>query len=126
MTVICAGRALLLAEHPRSRPHLWLVLTDPAGRPPQVVAVMVRTVTSFTDATLVLDVGDHPFIKHKSSVHYSTARLFRVDAIHRAIQRTQCHLQPDMSEQLMERVRQGLLDSPFTIKAVREYCRKRF
>lgn len=126
MEILRAGRTLLLRELPDSRPHLWLVLTDPAGTPPEVVAVMVRTATAFTDRTVVLSVGDHPFIRRPSSVHYSTATFFRVDAIQRAILRRQCHLREDMSPELLQRVRQGLLDSPFTVHAVRDYCRERF
>ncbi len=126
MDIICACRTFLLHESQESKPHLWLVLTDPVGRPPEIVAVMVRTATSFTDKTVILNVGDHPFIRHPSSVHYSTAAFFRVDAIQRAIQRGQCYLQEDLSADLLEQVRQGLLTSHFTVNAVRDYCRECF
>jgi hypothetical protein len=33
---------------------------------------------------------------------------------------------PDASEDLLGRVRAGLLASPFTVNAVRDYCRQRF
>ena len=128
MEIIRAGRTLLLLLHkiPQSKPHLWFVLTDPTEKLPEVVAVMVRTLRSFTDKTVILDVCDHPFIKHPSSVHYSTATFFRVDAIQRAIQCRQCHLKEDMSEGLLQRVRQGLFDSHFTVNAIRDYCREFF
>lgn len=128
MDIIRAGRTLLLIlrEVPDPKPHLWLILTDPIGIPARVVAVMVRTVTTFTDKTVVLNAGDHPFIRHQSSVHYSSARFFRVKAIQRALRRKQGYLQEDMSAELLQQVRRGLLDSPFTIPAVREHCRERF
>ncbi len=128
MEIIHAGRTLLLLLHeiPQSKPHLWFVLTDPTEKLPEVVAVMVRTLRSFTDKTVILDVGDHPFIKHPSSVHYSTATFFRVDAIQHAIQCRQCYLREDMAEGLLQRVRQGLLDSPRTVNVVREHCRELF
>jgi hypothetical protein len=33
---------------------------------------------------------------------------------------------PDVSGDLLRRVRAGLLASPFTVNAVRDYCRPRF
>ena len=126
MEVVRAARALLLAEQPQFKPHLWFVVTDPDGVPPRVVAVMLRTATRFTDTTLVLHPGDHPFVRHESSVHYSTARWFRVSSILAAVRGGRCHLMPDASEDLLGRVRAGLLASPFTVNAVRDYCRQRF
>jgi hypothetical protein len=35
-------------------------------------------------------------------------------------------MMPDVSEDLLRRVRAGLLASPFTVNAVRDYCRPRF
>jgi hypothetical protein len=73
MDLIAAGRTLLLRETPHAKPHLWLVLTNPDGNPEEIVAVMVRTHRAYTDATVVLEPGDHPFIHHRSSA--TTQRL---------------------------------------------------
>src|SRR5688572_21180620 len=126
MDLVAAGRAFLLSWHPLEKRHLWLVLTNPDGNPARVVAVMVRSRRRFTDDTVVLDVGDHPFIKHPSSVHYSSAAIFRVEQITRAAKHNHCHLQPDMSPALLKQVRAGLLTSQFTVKAVSAYCATRF
>jgi hypothetical protein len=126
MDFVAAGRAFLLSWEPQEKRHLWLVLTDPDGNPPRVVAVMVRSRRHFTDDTVILDAGDHPFIKHPSSVHYSSAALFRVEQITRAAKRNHCHLQPDMSKALLMKVRAGLLTSTFTVKTISAYCRTRF
>jgi len=90
------------------------------------VAVVLRTATRFTGTTLVLRPGDHPFVRHESSVHYFTARWFGVSSILSAVSGGRCHLMPDASEDLLRRVRGGLLASPFTVNAVRDYCRPRF
>lgn len=126
MNVIGAGKSLLLAEPPLYKPHLWFVLTDPEGNPEKVVAVMVRTATRFTDSTVVLRSGDHPFVKHDSSVHYSTAQYLSISGLTKAIKSGRCHPKADMSQQLLDRVRHGLLESPFTVNAIRDYCRSRF
>ena len=126
MELVRAGRALLLRESPDAKPHLWFVITDPEGTPPRVIAVMLRTAQHFTDPTVVLAPGDHPFIHHESSVHYSTARWFSVNAISKAFLAGHCSLQADMSAPLLTRVRDGLLRSQFTVNALREDCRRCF
>ena len=126
MNVIGAGSSLLLSEPPLYKPHLWFVLTDPEEKLDRVVGVMLRTVTKNTDETVILGPGDHPFIKHASSVHYSTAKWFSVEALTKAMQKGRCHLRETMTPELLVRVREGLLESPFTVRAVSEYCGARF
>lgn len=126
MNPITAGSAILFSEPPLNRPHIWYVLTEPEGKPPAVIAVMMQTVKRHTDETVVLQPGDHPFIKHASSVHYSTARRLEVPALLRAMESGRCHLRDSMTPALLARVRQGLIDSPFTVNAVRDYCLPRF
>ena len=87
---------------------------------------MLRTTRRHTDGTLILDIGDHPFVKHESSVHYSSAQEFKVRAILREVSRGRCHLRESMSSNLLERVRRGLLDSPYTVHAIRDYCAERW
>jgi hypothetical protein len=124
--MIAAGSTMLLAEPPHLKPHLWFVLTDPFGQPPQVVAVMLRTVKSYTDTTVILQAGDHPFIRHPSSVHYSTARAFKITAIDRTIASGHCHLRQPATAQLLETLRKGFAESPYTVNAVRDLCKGRF
>lgn len=123
MDFIRAGRSLLLSEPPLYEPHLWFVLTDPnhAGK---VVAVMMRSAKAYTDPTLVLDVGDHPFIRHASAVHYSTAQLLSVSEIRAALKSGRCHPKEDMTRELLKRVRAGLIVSPRTVRVLSNYCRK--
>lgn len=87
---------------------------------------MLRTATEFTDDTVVLQPGDHPFVRHATAVHYSTADLFRVEKLLNAMQRGECRLRQDMSETLLEKVRDGLLRSPFTIHRIRDLCEELF
>src|SRR5574337_133690 len=126
MDFVRAGRSILLRETSHAKRHLWFILTDPCEHSPRVVAVMLRTATHFTDTTVILHPGDHPFVHHPSSVPYSTARYFQVCAISRAIREGHCSHQHDMSTDLLQRVRTGLITSPFTINAIRDYCRNRF
>jgi len=126
MILVCAGRSLLFQAPNDEKPHLWFILTDPEGDRNRVVAVMLRTVKEYTDKTIILEPGDHPFIKHSSSIHYSSARFFEAEAISHALRKGHCRLQEDMSSDLLRRAREGLLKSPFTVNAIKDYCRGRF
>jgi hypothetical protein len=66
-----AGRALLVRDAAMGT-HLWFVVTDPD--PHAMVLVMLVSVKPHTDRTLVLEEGDHPFVRHPSSVDFGTAR----------------------------------------------------
>lgn len=122
MNLVRAGSTLYLSEVPGAKPHLWLVVTDPYGNPPEVVAVMVRTPKTFTDETVLLEVGDHPFIERRSCVHFSSAQRFRVSAILKRASDGHCELRSDMTKRMLARVRAGLRSSPFTVNAIRDYC----
>lgn len=126
MDFVAAGRAFLLSEYQHQKLHLCFILTDPDCNPAKVVGVMVRTRKRFTDDTVILCPGDHPFIKHESAVHYSTADFFTVAKIVKCADQGHCHIQPDMTPELLRRVRQGLLDSPYTVRGVKDYCCSRF
>lgn len=129
MDVIKAGRTILLRPRDNKfphKPHLWLVLTDPPSPNGIVVAVMVCTQTKFSDSTVILKVGDHPFIRHDSSVQFSSARYLQIPFILKEMEGGRCHLRKDMSRDLLKRVQEGLLISPRTVIAFREYCKKCF
>lgn len=118
-----AGRSILFSEPPLYKPHLWFILADPDSAD-KVVAVMLRSVKAYTDSTLVLGVGDHPFIRHPSAVDYSLAKRLSVAEIRAALKSGRCHPKEDMSRDLLARVRAGLLVSPRTVRALADFCRK--
>ncbi len=126
MDIIGAGRTLYFYKEGYAKPHLWLVLTDPKGDDNKFVAVMVKTRMSKSDSTTILVVGDHPFITHESCVDYGTADFFFVGNIQRKFSKGNCSLREDMSQSLLKLVRQGLLISPHTVHAIRDYCEARF
>lgn len=126
MKLLGAGRAILWRHTPGSPFHLWFVLTDPSGSPETVIAVCLKSKKRFTDDTVILGPGDHPFIRRESSVAYSTAGRFRVKELTAALAAGTCHLKEDMSAELLERVRAGLLKSQYTVNAIRQECQRLF
>ena len=98
------------------KPHLYFVLSELTSSN-EVVAVMLVTARSYTDPTLELDVGAHPFIERKSAVTYSTANFYRERALlHHGT------LKSDMTDSLLKEVRLGLLRSPYTVRRIRGIC----
>jgi len=123
MNLIRAGRSFLLESSPGEGYHLWFILTDPVEPGGRVVAVMLRTQERYTDATVVLNIGDHPFVKHPSSVDYSSANFFLVPRIKRAIEKGRCNLKEDLSRAVLERIQKGLSASQHTPNSIKAYCR---
>ena len=126
MDILGAGRTIYLRGTPSNvpSPHVWFILTDPDRD--RVVAVMIQSVKSFTDDTLVLVAGDHPFVRHETAVQYGTANYFSVRRLLEACAQNRCTLLEDMSAGLLARVRAGLLASPRTVHAIMDYCRPLF
>lgn len=106
--------------------HLWFVLTDPEGTPGKVVGAMLTTKRRYSDPTVTLDVGDHPFVKHESAVDYKKVEFLKVEKLDRAVRFGQCHPREDMSADLLRRVRAGLFVSPHTADYFKRYCEERF
>ena len=100
MDIVVSGSALLLRDPNRTKFHLWFVLTDPEGVDGLMVAVMVCTMKVFADETVVLEPGDHPFIKHRSCVAYSSAKYVKRSRIEVALRDRHCFLKESMAEEL--------------------------
>lgn len=106
-------------------PHLWIVVTDPSGTPPEVAIVSLSSDKPGKDDTVKLGPGDHPFIRKPTVVFYPDTRLMPVQAIISEIRNAQANFHADCSEDLLERVRQGLLASPATPRRMKAYVRGR-
>ena len=126
MADIYAGRSIVLPKTSGATPHLWIVLTEPEGYPPEVVIVNLTTRKPDSDTTLTLNAGDHPFIEHETVVYYADARLAKAGGIEQIVKYAGYGFHDDCSSDLLKRVRRGLLDSRYTPKKIKEYCKSRF
>lgn len=66
-----AGDSFRFADG-RDGGHLWFVISS--GQLDPVVVVSVTTWRADKDHNCVLEVGDHPFLKHKSCIAYDLAK----------------------------------------------------
>lgn len=125
MDLIGAGRAVIFTDSFVQTAHLTFILTDPDPETRKLVIVSVMTRRHFSDPTVIINPGDHEFIRHESAVHYDTARFCPIRKLEQAIKNNAGHWQPDMSRALHERVCAGLLTSSRTIHEVKDYFRNR-
>jgi len=61
-----------------------IVITQPDADA-NAVCVSVTTQRSYSDVTVFLKVGDHPFIKHESVIHYADARILDLRKVQAAL-----------------------------------------
>jgi len=115
---IYAGRTLFLT----AGGHLWVVVTEPVGDPTQVVIVNLTTARGGSDSTVILEPGEHPFVSRPTSVRYSDARLANVTTL-QALAGGPGDTHQDFATEVLGRIRQGLLDSPFTPEWLKGFCR---
>lgn len=127
MKWVKAGFCFNLVSQRTQLPHLWVVITNPEGSPPEVAAVNLTGHKDGADETVIINVGEHPFITKKTVVKYAAAGVVQAERIERAIEddlslphRTPC------SPELLEKIRRGIFASRFTPPAVKSFCRDKF
>lgn len=66
----CGDTFLMPAPGGIATPHLWIVVTEPDPVSNLCGIVSVTTLRNSKDQTVILRVGDHPFIRHESTIFY--------------------------------------------------------
>jgi len=122
----CGGTFLMPAPGGVATPHLWIVITEPDRASNLCAIVSVTTLRNSKDQTVILRVGDHPFIRHESTIFYGDGmivdarRLENEIAAGLAVRREEC---PAATLQL---VQQGVTASPFTRPKFLRFCREQW
>lgn len=121
-----SGDTLLLTGGGVQPPHLWVILWGPAGPADAYLAVMLTSLRSHSDRTCILDVGDHPFIRHPTSVSYrEVMRVTRERLSELAANGTARPRRP-VTGAVLERVRAGFFASAHTQHAYVEMAEAQF
>lgn len=87
--------------------HLWIVLSDPSIDPTRVLIVNLTTYDRYEDQAVILNVGDHPFVAHKTCVAYSRARTASDAQLEQLKTRGKLTPHTPVSRELLERLRLG-------------------
>jgi hypothetical protein len=122
----CCDTFLMPAPGGIATPHLWIVVTQPDAETNLCAIVSVTTLRNSKDQTVILRPGDHPFIRHESTIFYGDAmivderRLRSEIAAGLALAREKC---PSATLKL---VQDGVAASPFTRPKFLRFCRERW
>lgn len=87
--------------------HLWIVLSDPALNPTNVLIVNLTSQTPGKDSTCVLNVGDHPFIRHPTIVYYGKARSVTDALLEQCVREGAINLAIAMERAVLKRIIDG-------------------
>lgn len=104
--------------------HLFIVLTPPDGIPPKIVLVNISTRQARSDTTTIVLAGEHPFLTNQESIiRYDQAEIVDANTLINAVntKNEYCH-RVDISDNLHERICNGLLQSDETPQEVIDYC----
>lgn len=121
-TRIYAGRTFHLPSDLTDEMHLYVAITGSEGYPEETVVIVNFTSEGSRksyDTTVTLDIGDHRFIKHGTVVNYADAEIATVDYVQRAVKSGLSSFDEDCSDELLETLQQGALDSDFTANEIR-------
>ena len=110
------------------KPHLWIVLNDPAGSGRAAMANITthnaETRHRCSAQCLIVRHGEHPFVEagHDSCVRYAEM-LYPLDTITRAAEHPDTERREPLSPALLRRVRQDALDSDRVARAIKDAVR---
>lgn len=118
-----AGQTILLPKPGHDTAHLWVILTAPDAQG-QVLLINFTTLRPHSDATVVIQSGEHPFVVHSTVAHYADVRLTGASAIEAAITSGHFRTHQDCSAALLGRLIAGVLASPYAPEKIKRYVSK--
>jgi hypothetical protein len=114
------GDTFMLEDEDEAGEHLHVILTNPSLAD-EIVTACICTRRRWTESLVIVQPGDHPFIRHESAVPFRFSVITTTSAIQNAVSRGQARLKEPASPELVRRIIAGLLDSDFTPPGVRAY-----
>jgi len=102
--------------------HLFVMLLDPRTDKKETIIVNLDKLTSpRQDQTTVLNTGDHEFIKRPTYVNYRMARIISEKDLLELVNSGIAIKRTPMENGVLQRIREGVLKSPFTPGGVCEF-----
>ncbi len=115
--MLACGDTYLAGDIDYEEFHLWIILTPTDLN--EVVVVNVTTRHKRSDTTVIINPGEHPFIKQESVIAYRFAKVKTVAEIEKAISEGTAIRREPISASLLERIRGGLMQSDHAENGVR-------
>ena len=92
--------------------------------PPKWVMVNMTTFRPNVDTTVILYIGDHPFVRHKTVINYGDAHFCEIMKINEALKKELVSIKDPVSDNLLQKIQNGLLESMETPKISRNTAEK--
>ncbi len=109
----CGDTFLMPAPGGAATPHLWIIVTQP-----------VTTLRNSKDQTVILRAGDHPFIRHDSTIFYGDAMIVDARRLEAEIAAALALVRETCPPATLKLVQDGVAASPFTRPKVLRFCRE--
>ena len=110
----CGDTFLMPAPGGAATPHLWIIVTQPDPQTQECAIVSVTTLRNSKDQTVILRVGDHPFIRHDSTIFYGDAMIVDARRLEAEIAAGLALVREKCSPTTLKLVQDGVAVSPFT------------
>jgi hypothetical protein len=101
---------------------MWVVVAELPGSPEQVVAVSLTTRRDGCDTTVILDPDDHKFIVRETVIDYGNTRIFDRNELVDRINKKFFGTNDPFKDDIVKRLQQGLVSSPFTPNGIKTIC----
>ncbi len=105
--------------------HLWIFVIEPNSSGLALMVNLTSKKSHSVDLTVVLNVGDHPFITHETVVNFIDATDVNIGLIDQAVQMGQAKLHSPCSKVLLEKIQKGFISSPFTKNKLKTHLKSR-
>ncbi len=96
--------------------HLWRIISDPQKDAGQVVMVRFLPFREGVEETLIVQSGDHPFVKHDTCVDYAVALIVTGAQLEALKASKRLKPKPDLSPKLLADIREAVPRSRIPLK----------
>jgi hypothetical protein len=106
-----------------STAHLWVIVTEP-DPDERFLIVSLTSLKGSKDQTVILHVGEHPFLKWATCVAYAQSDLINTDRFKEILASGNAKMHANLSPQRTALILDGFLASDFTKKRIVEFVKR--
>lgn len=121
--MLVCGDCFLAGAEEDEKLHLRVVATPPAADG-CFVSVSVTTRRKNSENLVILQPGDHPFLRHESVVAYRFSEIAWVETVEAAIESGEARKREPLAANVLRRLQEGLIESEFTPNGVRNFAKE--
>ena len=105
MAFVCRAGATAEIQFSTSKtPHLYILLTNPYGKPRNVIWINVTTPNRFSDTRIILTPADHPYLIYESVLSYENCAEVPITRFPILESEGKLMVQPDISPSLLNEI----------------------